>query len=77
MHEFAANLLELDIARRQSDCPVGAGFGEPRSIAAARARVLRDADICEHSHHRKVLGGGGVRCMLAEVHLPKHGELMA
>jgi hypothetical protein len=70
MHEFAGNLLEL--APPQGNV-IALSVRAWRSLEPAQCRVLErygsllTADIPTIEH----LGGGGVRCMLAEVHLPR------
>ena len=70
MFEFAANLLELAPAGGRV---IALSTTAWRSLAAAQRRVLE-------SHAQVIpaaiptierIGGGGVRCMLAELHLPK------
>jgi hypothetical protein len=70
MREFAGNLLELETA---GGPVVALSTTAWRSLEAAQRRILE-------SHAELVpvaiptierLGGGGVRCMLAELHLPK------
>ena len=70
MCEFAANLLELAPAR--GPC-IAVSTRAWRSLEPAQQRALE-------SHARVIpadiptierIGGGGVRCMLAELHLPK------
>ena len=70
MCEFAANLLEL--ATAGGPC-IALSTAAWRSLGSAQRRVLE-------SHAEVVpvniptierIGGGGVRCMLAELHLPK------
>ena len=70
MCEFAANLLELGPAR--GPC-IALSTTAWRSLGSAQRRLLE-------SHAEVVpvniptierIGGGGVRCMLAELHLPK------
>jgi len=72
MFEFAANLLELAPAGGRV---IALSTTAWRSLAAAQRRVLE-------SHAQVIpaaiptierIGGGGVRCMLAELHLPKRG----
>jgi hypothetical protein len=72
MFEFAANLLELAPAGGRV---IALSTTAWRSLAAAQRRVLE-------AHAQVVpaaiptierIGGGGVRCMLAELHLPKRG----
>lgn len=70
MREFAGNLLELAPTSGRVIALSGAAWG---SLEAAQRRVLErhgtvvtaDIPVIER------LGGGSVRCMLAEVHLPK------
>ncbi|MFI4889243.1 MAG: citrulline utilization hydrolase CtlX [Steroidobacterales bacterium] len=72
MHEFAGNVLEL----KGADGPVAAVSTTAwRALDSAQRSALEkhvgivcvDIPVIERS------GGGGVRCMLAEVHLPKRG----
>ena len=72
MLEFAANLLELAPAGGRV---IALSTTAWRSLAPAQRRVLE-------SHAQVIpaaiptierIGGGGVRCMLAELHLPKRG----
>ncbi len=72
MSEFAANLVELVPAGGRV---IALSTTAWRSLAAAQRRVLE-------SHAQVIpaaiptierIGGGGVRCMLAELHLPKRG----
>jgi hypothetical protein len=72
MHEFAGNVLELNGA----DGPVVA-------LSTTAWRALDSAQRPALERHARIVcvdipciersGGGGVRCMLAEVHLPKRG----
>jgi hypothetical protein len=70
MHEFAGNILELAPA---GGAVVALSTTAWRSLEAAQRRILEaHAELIpvaiptiEH------MGGGGVRCMLAELHLPK------
>jgi hypothetical protein len=70
MQEFAANLLELESAGGRVIALSTTGW---RSLGSAQRQILE-------SHAEPVpvniptierIGGGGVRCMLAELHLPK------
>ncbi|HWX32854.1 MAG TPA: arginine deiminase-related protein [Steroidobacteraceae bacterium] len=70
MQEFAGNLLELESAGGRVIALSTTGW---RSLGAAQRQILE-------SHAEPVpvsiptierIGGGGVRCMLAELHLPK------
>ena len=76
MHEFAANLLELS-------SPTGKVIAlSTRALASLDTSQRRVLEACATLMPVSIptietLGGGGVRCMLAEVHLPKRGELMA
>src|ERR1700722_1312088 len=70
MQEFAGNLLELSAA----DGPlVALSTTAWRSLESAQRRILEShaglvpVDISTIER----IGGGGVRCMLAEIHLPK------
>src|SRR5882762_6525105 len=72
MQEFAANLLELSTAGGPI---IALSTTAWRSLGAAQRRILE-------SHAEVVpvaiptierIGGGGVRCMLAELHLQKRG----
>jgi len=70
MHRFAGNLLELAPPAGKVIALSGTAW---RSLQPKQRRVLErhgtvvavDIPVIER------LGGGGVRCMLAEVHLPK------
>ena len=70
MGEFAANLLELAAAK--GPC-IALSARAWRGLEPAQRRMLEahahpiPADIATIEN----IGGGGVRCMLAEVHLPK------
>ncbi len=71
MQEFAGNLLELAPPGRRIIAVSATAW---RSLDAAQRRTLEShAEVIavpiptiEH------VGGGSVRCMLAELHLPKH-----
>jgi hypothetical protein len=70
MQEFAGNLLELSSSRG----PVLAlSTTAWRSLGAAQRRILEShADLVPVAIPTiERIGGGGVRCMLAELHLPK------
>jgi hypothetical protein len=70
MHKFAGNLLELAAA---SGSVIAMSTTAWRSFDPVQRRILEghgsvvaaDIPVIER------LGGGGVRCMLAEIHLPK------
>jgi len=70
MHAFAGNLLELSPPESRA---IALSTTAWQSLDAARRRALERhgnivaADIPVIERH----GGGGVRCMLAEVHLPR------
>jgi hypothetical protein len=70
MQEFAGNLLELEAAGGRVIALSTTGW---RSLEAAQRRVLEShADLVPVSIPTiERIGGGGVRCMLAELHLPK------
>jgi hypothetical protein len=70
MQEFAGNLLELESAGGRVIALSTTGW---RSLEAAQRRVLEShADLVPVSIPTiERIGGGGVRCMLAELHLPK------
>lgn len=72
MQQFAGNVLEL----RGAAGPVAAVSSTAwRSLSAAqRVALERHAGIvCVDIPTIERYGGGGVRCMIAEVHLPKRG----
>ena len=70
MQEFAGNLLELEPA---GGPVVALSTTAWRSLEAAQRRILeahaQPVPVAIPTIER--LGGGGVRCMLAELHLPK------
>jgi hypothetical protein len=70
MQEFAGNLLELDSAGGRVIALSTTGW---RSLGSAQRRILEShADLVPVSVPTiERIGGGGVRCMLAELHLPK------
>jgi len=70
MQEFAGNLLELDSAGGRVIALSTTGW---RSLGSAQRRILEShADLVPVSIPTiERIGGGGVRCMLAELHLPK------
>jgi hypothetical protein len=76
MHEFAGNLLELAPA---GSSVIALSTTAWRSLDARQRRALEkhgsilaaDIPIIER------YGGGGVRCMLAEIHLPTRGTRVA
>jgi len=70
MQEFAGNLLELSPA---SGRVIALSTTACRSFGSAQRRILEShADLVPVSiPTNERIGGGGVRCMLAELHLPK------
>ena len=70
MQEFAGNLLELESAGGRVIALSTTGW---RSLESAQRRILESyADLVPVSIPTiERIGGGGVRCMLAELHLPK------
>jgi hypothetical protein len=70
MQEFAANLLELSTAGGQV---IALSTTASRSLDPAQKRILESyGELLPLSIPTiERIGGGGVRCMLAEVHLPK------
>ena len=70
MGEFAANLLEL--APASGPC-IALSMRAWRSLDAAQQRALESHAEVIPAHIPTIewIGGGGVRCMLAELHLPK------
>jgi hypothetical protein len=70
MQEFAGNLLELSPA---SGRVIALSTTAWRSFGSAQRRILEShADLVPVSIPTiERIGGGGVRCMLAELHLPK------
>ncbi len=72
MHEFAGNALELQGA---DGAVVAVSTTAWRALdAAQRSALERHAGIvCVDIPRIERSGGGGVRCMLAEVHLPRRG----
>jgi hypothetical protein len=70
MQEFAGNLLELSPAGGQVIALSTTAWG---SLDPAQKRILESyAEVLPLSIPTiERIGGGGVRCMLAEVHLPK------
>jgi hypothetical protein len=72
MFEFAANLLELAAAK--GPC-IALSTTAWRSLDLAQRRVLESSAevIPVDIPTIERIGGGGVRCMLAELHLPKRG----
>jgi hypothetical protein len=70
MQEFAGNLLELSPA---SGRVIALSTTACRSFGSAQRRILEShADLVPVSIPTiERIGGGGVRCMLAELHLPK------
>jgi hypothetical protein len=70
MQEFAGNLLELSPARGRV---IALSTTACRSFGSAQRRILEShADLVPVSIPTiERIGGGGVRCMLAELHLPK------
>jgi hypothetical protein len=72
MHEFGGNLLELapragSVIALSTTAWGGFGAGQRRILEAHGAIVAVAIPTIER------FGGGGVRCMLAEIHLPKRG----
>ena len=70
MQEFAGNLLELSTS---SGALMALSAAAWRSLESAQRRVLESqAEVIPVSIPTiERIGGGGVRCMLAELHLPK------
>ncbi len=70
MREFAGNLLELETA---GGPVVALSTTAWRSLEAAQRRILEShaAPVTAAIPTIERIGGGGVRCMLAELHLPK------
>jgi hypothetical protein len=70
MQEFAGNLLELSTS---SGALMALSATAWRSLESAQRRVLEShAEVIPVSIPTiERIGGGGVRCMLAELHLPK------
>ncbi len=70
MHDFAANLLELD-----------GSHGPVIALSACALAALEDSQIRQLERHGALVsvaiptietfGGGSLRCMLAEVFLPR------
>ena len=72
MRQFAGNLLELDSPRGKLIAVSSAAWSAFDAHQRRRLESHGDivaADIATIEH----LGGGGVRCMLAEIHLPPRG----
>ena len=73
LHEFAGNILEL---APPSGHVIAMSAGAWRSLNASQRNILEsyaavvpvELPIIEH------VGGGGMRCMLAELHLPKREQ---
>jgi hypothetical protein len=76
MQEFAGNLLELETAGGRVIALSTTGW---RSMGSAQRRILEShADLVPVNIPTiEQIGGGGVRCMLAEVHLPKRPAALA
>ena len=70
MQHFAGNLLELSTAAGRVIALSDAAW---RSLEPAQRRILErhDSILAVDIPVIERLGGGGVRCMLAEIHLPK------
>jgi hypothetical protein len=70
MQEFAANILELVSA---GGPVIALSTTAWRSLAAAQRTILEShAEVIPAAIPTiERIGGGGVRCMLAEIHLPK------
>jgi len=70
MHQFAGNALELTAPSGRvlvmSSTALGSLSVPQRAQLEAHARIVEVA-----IPHIETIGGGGVRCMLAEIHLPK------
>jgi hypothetical protein len=70
MRKFAGNALELAAPSGRlwvmSSSALGSLNREQRAQLESHARILEVA-----IPHIETIGGGGVRCMLAEIHLPK------
>jgi hypothetical protein len=70
MLKFAGNALEL--APAGGPILVLSSTARESLTAAQRARLEAHARLVTvHIPHIESVGGGGVRCMLAEIHLPK------
>lgn len=74
MHDFAANMLELAPPGRHI---VALSTTAWRSLDSAQRRALETyAEVLPLAIPTiEQIGGGGVRCMLAELHLPKRRSL--
>jgi len=76
MHHFAGNLIELSPA---GSTLIALSTSAWRSLEAGQRRALEkyghivaaDIPVIER------FGGGGVRCMLAEIHLPARAQELA
>jgi hypothetical protein len=70
MTQFAGNVLELAVPQGNL---IALSTTAWRSLGAAQRRVLEShaAVIAAEIPTIERIGGGGVRCMLAEIHLPK------
>jgi hypothetical protein len=73
LQRFAANLLELAPASGRLIVVSQSAFG---ALHPAERRILEShgAILCADIPTIEQCGGGGVRCMLAEIHLPKRGS---
>jgi hypothetical protein len=72
MHSFAGNVLELE----GSNGPVAAVSTTAWRVLSAAQRLMLEkhaAIVCVDIPLIERLGGGGVRCMIAEIHLPGRG----
>jgi hypothetical protein len=74
MAQFAGNVLELAVPNGKLIALSSAALG---SLAPAQRRSLESQAtlIAAEIPTIERIGGGGVRCMLAEIHLPKRGIL--
>jgi hypothetical protein len=74
MQDFAANMLELAPPGRHI---VALSTTAWRSLESAQRRLLEShAEVIPAAIPTiEQIGGGGVRCMLAELHLPKRRRL--
>ena len=72
MHRFAGNILELSAA---SGAVIAMSTTAWNSFDAPQRRILEGygSVVAADIPAIEGLGGGGVRCMLAEIHLPRRG----
>jgi hypothetical protein len=73
MAQFAGNVLELDPPKGKL---IALSTTALRGLTAAQRRVLESRAnlLAAEIPTIERIGGGGVRCMLAEIHLPKRGR---